>query len=39
MANHQELANLVWNVADDDRKDTAVETYNRFKDIVPRSDH
>ena len=64
MANYQELANLIWNVADDilrglfkpheysditllvlrrldcilaedDRKDTAVETYNRFKDIIP----
>ena len=66
MANYQELANLVWNVADDvlrglfkpheygditlpflvlrrldciladeDRKDKAVKTYNRFRDKVP----
>ena len=66
MANYQELANLVWNVADDvlrglfkpheygditlpflvlrrldciltedDRKDKSIETYNRFKDVVP----
>ena len=66
MANYQELANLVWNVADDvlrglfkpheygditlpflvlrrldciltedDRKDKSIESYNRFKDVVP----
>ena len=66
MANYQELANLVWNVADDvlrglfkpheygditlpflvlrrldciltedDRKDKSIETYSRFKDVVP----
>lgn len=35
MANYQELANLVWHVADDDRKDQSIDTYNRFKDIVP----
>ena len=66
MANYQELANLVWNVADDvlrglfkpheygditlpflvlrrldcilaedDRKDKAIDAYNRFKDVVP----
>ena len=66
MANYQELANLVWNVADDvlrglfkpheygditlpflvlrrldcileedDRKEQAIDTYNRFKDQVP----